>query len=86
MTKKNEAFRWGKEQQESFEKLKYSLSEGESLEYYRLDADKTQLITDASNVELGAVLVQENKGMSRVISCASRALSEAEKKYSTTEK
>ena len=86
LTKKNETFRWGKEQKESFEKLKYSLSEGETLGYYRLDADKTQLITDASNVGLGAVLVQENKGMSRVISYASRALSETEKKYSTTEK
>ncbi|CAC5388197.1 unnamed protein product [Mytilus coruscus] len=70
LTKKNEAFRWGKEQQEIFEKLKLSLSEGEILGYYRLDADKTQLKTDASNVGLGAVLVQENKGISRVISYA----------------
>ncbi|CAG2201705.1 unnamed protein product [Mytilus edulis] len=46
----------------------------------------TAIQLDASNVGLGAVLVQENKGMSRVISYASRALSETEKKYSTTEK
>lgn len=86
MTRKSEPFRWGKEQQESFQKLKHSLSEGETLGHYKLDADKTQLITDASNVGVEAVLVQENKGHTRVISYASRALSETEKKYSTTEK
>lgn len=43
------------------------------------------LQTNASSVGLGAVLTQESEGVEHVIAFASRALSEAEKKYSTTE-
>jgi hypothetical protein len=86
VNKKNEKFCWGKEQQNSFQKLKQSLSEKDTLGYLSLNAEKTQLITDASNVGLGAVLVQQNRGQTKVISYASRTLIEAEKKYSTTEK
>jgi hypothetical protein len=62
LTKKNEPFRWNKEQQDSFQKLKNSLSANDTLGYFRLGAEKTQLVTDASNVGLGAVLIQEYKG------------------------
>ena len=86
LTKKNVQFRWEKEHQESFDMLKKSLSEEKTLGYFKIDADKTQLITDASNVGLGAVLVQEHQGDQKVICYASRSLTETEKKYSTTEK
>ena len=86
LTRKNEQFCWGKEQQNSFQKLKQSLSEKDTLGYFSLNAEKTRLITDASNVGLGAVLVQQNRGQTKVISYASRTLTEAEKKYSKTEK
>lgn len=86
LTKKNEPFRWNKEQQDSFQKLKNSLSANDTLGYFRLGAEKTQLVTDASNVGLGAVLIQEYKGQSKVICYASRSLTDVEKKYSTTEK
>ena len=76
----------GKEQQESFEKLKECLTNTEALGYFRLDATITKLITDASNVGLGAVLIQEYNGQTRVISYASRMLTDVESRYSTTEK
>ena len=42
LTKKNEPFRWNKEQQDSFQKLKNSLSANDTLGYFRLGAEKTQ--------------------------------------------
>ena len=44
------------------------------------------MIADASPVGLGAVLVQEQGGELRVISYASRSLSDTERRYSQTEK
>ncbi|XP_062578034.1 uncharacterized protein K02A2.6-like [Saccostrea cucullata] len=86
LTKKNVKFVWSAEQKKSFDTLKSCLSNVKTLGHYRLDAEKTQLVTDASNVGLGAVLLQVNKGETRVISYASRTLSAAERNYSTIEK
>ena len=44
------------------------------------------VITDASPVGLGAVLVQERNGESRAVCYASRSLSSVERRYSQTEK
>ena len=86
LTKKHVKFEWGKEQKESFEKLKTCLTESSTLGHFRLDATRTQLICDASNVGIGAVLVQEYGGQRKIISYASRTLSDVEKKYAVTEK
>ncbi|XP_054757939.2 uncharacterized protein K02A2.6-like [Lytechinus pictus] len=86
LVRKNEPFVWGPEQDESFTQLTMALTEGEALGYFRLDGDNTQLVTDASNVGLGAVLLQTYQNETRVISYASRSLTDAEKRYSTTEK
>ena len=44
------------------------------------------LQTDDSNTGLGAVLTQSRDGPERVISYASRTLTDAERRYSTTKK
>lgn len=55
------------------------------LGYYDVN-DRTQLIADASPVGLGAVLIQINDSGPRVISYASKSLSDVEKRYAQTEK
>lgn len=86
LTRQGVNFEWGIKQQESFERLKESLTNAETLGHFRLDA-KTTVVTDACNVGLGAVLLQEDEtGNAKVISYASRALSAVERRYSTTEK
>ena len=47
--------------------------------------DPPLLVTDASPVGLGAVLIQEQRGNRRVIAYASKSLSDVERKYSQTE-
>ena len=47
---------------------------------------ETRVITDASPVGLGAILVQEKNGEERVICYASQSLTDVEKRYSQTEK
>ena len=58
LTRMNEPFVWGPEQADAFEELKQRLSNAETLGYYDRDA-VTKVITDASPVGLGAVLIQE---------------------------
>ena len=85
LTKKGEPFIFGPEQQVAFTELKRRLAQADTLGYFDRTA-KTKIITDASPVGLGAVLVQEQKGENRVISYASRGLSDVERRYSQTEK
>ncbi|XP_061195212.1 uncharacterized protein K02A2.6-like [Saccostrea echinata] len=85
LTRKNSIFRWGKSEQDSFVELKRRLADAETLGYYDKSAP-TKVIADASPVGLGAVLVQEQSGEHRVLSYASRSLSDTERRYSQTEK
>ncbi|XP_065941320.1 uncharacterized protein [Magallana gigas] len=85
LTRKNAIFRWGKSEQEAFDELKRRLADAEPLGYYDKSAP-TKVIADASPVGLGAVLVQERNCEFRVISYASRSLSDTEHRYSQTEK
>ena len=85
LTKSGEPFVWGPEQQQSFAELKKRMSSAETFGY----SDKnvpTKMIADASPVGLGAVLVQEQGEELRVISYASRSLSDTERRYSQTKK
>ncbi|XP_062609444.1 uncharacterized protein K02A2.6-like [Saccostrea cucullata] len=85
LTRKNSVFRRGKSEQESFVELKRRLADAKTLGYYDKSAP-TKVIADASPVGLGAVLVQEQNGEHRVLSYASRSLSDTERRYSQTEK
>lgn len=73
---------WGKEQEDAFELIKHRIIDSTISLGFFSESDKTVLYTDASPNALGAVLVQENdKGISRIISFASKSLTVTEKKY-----
>ena len=61
LTKKETPFEFGPEQTKSFESLKQKMAETCTLAYFDKTAP-TKIITDASPVGLGAVLVQEQGG------------------------
>jgi hypothetical protein len=56
--KKEQPFVWGKEQDAAFVKLKEALANASMLAYFDVNV-KTQVITDACPVGLGAVLVHQ---------------------------
>ena len=85
LTKKGEPFVFGPEQHAAFTALKQRMAQAETLGYFDRNA-KTKIITDASPVGLGAILVQEHNGENRIICYASRGLSAVERRYSQTER
>lgn len=85
LTRKNTKFDFGPDQKKSFNKLKMCLTNVKNLAYFDKDAP-TKIITDASPVGLGAVLVQDQKNGPVVICYASRGLTDVERRYSQTEK
>lgn len=86
LLKKDVKFEWDDVHSNAFSILKELLSSGCTLGYYNVK-DRIQLYADASQVGLGAVLVQFNiAGEPRIISYASKSLSSTEKRYCQTEK
>lgn len=86
LMKKDTKFIWGKEQEQSFGALKERLINAGTLGIYDKEAN-TRVIADASPVAVGCVLTQKDReGRWRVISYASKSLTECEKRYSQTEK
>ena len=61
------------------------ITQAETLAYYQVGC-RTRIVADASPVGLGAVLTQQQGGVWRVISYASRSLTDVERRYSQTEK
>lgn len=85
LTRKDTNFTWDSGRKAAFAELKQQLSSDLVLGYYNVH-DRTQVYADASPVGLGAVLIQFNKdGVPRVISYASKSLSDTEKRYCQTE-
>ena len=72
---------WGRDQEQAFSTLKTLLASPPILGYPNFGT-QFELHTDASGRGLGAVLYQEQDGIKRVISYASRGLSKSEINYS----
>ncbi|UYV60444.1 hypothetical protein LAZ67_1001171, partial [Cordylochernes scorpioides] len=85
LIRKNAQFTWTEKQEEAFQNLKKALINPPILGHFDPNA-ATFIHTDASNIGLGATLVQIICGEEKVISYLSRTLSKAEQNYSTTEK
>ncbi|GFU88088.1 retrovirus-related Pol polyprotein from transposon 17.6 [Trichonephila clavipes] len=78
-------FHWGPEEVEAFNSLKKALTSDPVLGMYDERAS-TEIHTDASGYGIGAVLVQIQNNVEKVIAYASRTLTKAEKNYSITER
>ena len=84
LLRKNEPFIWGEAQERSFQKLKQLAAQATTLAYFRGDCN-TRIVADAGPQSLGSVLTQLQDGEWRVISYASRNLTEVERRCSQTE-
>ena len=85
LLKKDKEFIWGEKQQKSFEELKNKLVNYPILQHPNYEKEFL-VITDASGIGLGAILVQKDeKGREYVVSYASRSLRGAEVNYPITE-
>ena len=85
LTKKNQPFIWGSEQQKAFELLKYRLTHYPVLAP-PLPEGKYIIDTNASDFAMGAVFQQEQFGTVRVIAYASKTFDASERMYCTTRK
>ncbi|KAK4311269.1 hypothetical protein Pmani_017203 [Petrolisthes manimaculis] len=87
MVKKNKPnqLQWEEPQQRAFHTLKHSLSSSPVLRLPTMEEDFI-LRTDASNVGLGAVLLQEVDGVKYPLAYASKKLLLREQRYSVIEK
>ncbi|UYV65614.1 hypothetical protein LAZ67_3004865, partial [Cordylochernes scorpioides] len=85
LIKKSVSFTWTERQEEAFQTLKTALLSPPILGHFNPNAP-TYVHSDASNIGIGATLVQDIGGEEKVISYLSRTLSKAEQNYSTTEK
>lgn len=85
LLKKDTAFVWSSEQEDSFLSLKALLSSPPVLGHF-VEGAPTEVHTDASGHGIGTVLVQSVNGQERVIAYASRTLTDCERNYTITEK
>lgn len=86
LTKKNAQFIWEKDQQIAFDKIKAEIARNIPLKLP--DSAKFYIIeTDASDIALGAALLQKNAdGTTEPVCFASRSLNKAERNYPTHER
>ena len=79
--KKKGPVKWEKEHQEAFDKLKELCTKAPILAYANYK-EPFRVYTDTSEIGLGAVISQVQKGVEHVIAYASRSLNKAERRYS----
>lgn len=85
---KGSRFEWTEEHSQAFECLKSALTQAPIVAFPRFGpgAGEFTLDCDASNDGVGAVLLQEQDGVDKVIAYGSRRLSKSQRNYSTTKK
>jgi hypothetical protein len=81
LTKQDATWKWEEEEEQALNNVKQALTGDEVMSYFNADK-KTEIVVDASPVGLGAILLQEGK----VLSYASRTLTDPETRYSQTER
>lgn len=84
LTKKNVDFVWGKEQEESFARLKQELGKSVTISFCN-PTDPLLLKTDASRVGVAGILYQRQNNDWRMVACCSRRLTPAEANYAITD-
>lgn len=86
LTKKGAHFKWTEEHDHAFDKIKSMMAKPVVLGYFKV-GDRTLLMADAGPSGLGAILIQvDANGEHRVISYASKSLTDTEKRYCQTER
>lgn len=85
LRRRNMTWAWTNEADAAFTTLKEALGAMKKLHYPNF-ANQFVLQTDASDVGLGAVLYQVEDEMKKIVAFASRALSQTERMYHTTER
>ena len=82
LLRKGQQWRWGKDQEEAFSKVKKQVVNPSHLAHFDLTL-KTTLACDASPYRIGCVLSQTgSNGVERPVAFYSRSLNETEKRYS----
>ena len=84
LTRKGRPFKWGKEQQDSFEEIECRLIEPPVL-HMPNKTGRFHLYSDTSKFAIGSALYQIQNGKPKLIAYASKRLPEAAKSYSITE-
>lgn len=86
LVRKGSKFIWTDEHKQAFEQIKAAMANAQKLGFFN-KADRTAVMADASPTGLGALLLQtDSAGCSRIYNCASKSLTDTEKKYCQTEK
>ncbi|XP_062707864.1 uncharacterized protein K02A2.6-like isoform X2 [Aedes albopictus] len=87
MVASSQKWSWGEDQEKAFELIKNRIIHSTVTLGYFSECDRTYLYTDASPRALGAVLVQQNEdGIYRIISFASKSLTTTERKYAQNQR
>ena len=85
LTHKECEFEWNDSADQAFDKIKALVQSPAKLCHFKVGLP-VELYVDASPQGLGAILVQDCKGHRSIVSCASRALSDVQTRYSQTER
>lgn len=85
LTKNDVRFEWLQQHQRDFEKIKKLITKRDHLKFFDTQL-KTRLVTDASPVGLGAILMQLHGDVWLPVAYASKGLTETEMKFGQTEK